>query len=71
MLPKITCDYPRDSNGKLITHTLSDEQYAAYHGLLGHYHVQTDKQDPGPALPPQIIERTFAKYAEARDKLCG
>ena len=21
-----------------------------YHGLLGHYHVQLDKQDPGPAF---------------------
>jgi hypothetical protein len=36
--------------GALIPHTLSDEQYASYQGLLGHYHVQLDKQDPGPAF---------------------
>ena len=29
---------------------LSDEQWQQYHGLLGHYHVQSEKQDPGPAF---------------------
>jgi N-acetyl-anhydromuramyl-L-alanine amidase AmpD len=50
VLPKITCDYPKDENGKLITHTLTPEQWEAYHGVLGHYHVQDNKQDPGPAM---------------------
>ena len=50
VFPKITCDYPRDESGKLITHKLPDEQLKKYHGILGHYHVQTDKIDPGPAL---------------------
>jgi N-acetyl-anhydromuramyl-L-alanine amidase AmpD len=36
--------------GVLIPHALTDEQYEAYQGVLGHYHVQTDKQDPGPAF---------------------
>jgi hypothetical protein len=44
------CDYPRDENGKLITRTLPDEMLANYKGLIGHYHVQRDKQDPGPAF---------------------
>ena len=48
--PKITCDYPRGSDGKLITRRLPDAQLAGYQGILGHYHVQTDKTDPGPAL---------------------
>ena len=30
-----------------------------------------DKSDPGPTLPDQIVERTLAKYVEARDKLCA
>jgi phosphoribosylaminoimidazole-succinocarboxamide synthase len=30
-----------------------------------------NKQAPGPELPPQIVERTLAKYVEARDRLCG
>jgi N-acetylmuramoyl-L-alanine amidase len=50
VFPKIKCDYPRDENGKLITHKLPDDQLANYEGLLGHYHVQKDKQDPGPAF---------------------
>ena len=36
--------------GPLIPHALSDAQYEVYQGVLGHYHVQTDKQDPGPAF---------------------
>jgi phosphoribosylaminoimidazole-succinocarboxamide synthase len=29
-----------------------------------------DKAAPGPQLPPQIVEQTLARYAEARDRLC-
>jgi N-acetylmuramoyl-L-alanine amidase len=36
--------------GVLIRHALTDEQYDVYQGVLGHYHVQLDKQDPGPAF---------------------
>jgi N-acetylmuramoyl-L-alanine amidase len=50
VLPKITVDYPRDESGKLITTTLTDDQWKRYTGVLGHYHVQREKQDPGPAL---------------------
>lgn len=49
-LPKITCDYPRDENGKLITKALSDEEWTKYQGVMGHFHVQTNKTDPGPAF---------------------
>jgi N-acetylmuramoyl-L-alanine amidase len=50
IFPNLTCDYPRDEHGKLITHTLAPDEYDNYHGLLGHYHVQDNKQDPGPAF---------------------
>ena len=49
-LPKITCDYPRDEQGELIPKKLPDEILANYQGVLGHYHIQTNKTDPGPAL---------------------
>jgi N-acetylmuramoyl-L-alanine amidase len=49
-LPKINCDYPRDDAGQLISQKLPDDQLAAYQGVLGHYHIQTNKLDPGPAL---------------------
>jgi len=50
VLPKIKCDYPKDVAGKLIRQKLPDAELDAYQGLLGHYHVQTDKVDPGPAF---------------------
>lgn len=49
-LPRIRPDYPRDAEGRLITHTLTPEQFGAFQGVLGHYHIQANKQDPGPAL---------------------
>jgi len=50
IFPNIKCDYPRDGNGRLVTHALSKEQLDDYKGILGHYHVTAVKQDPGPAF---------------------
>jgi N-acetyl-anhydromuramyl-L-alanine amidase AmpD len=50
IFPKITLDYPRDHRGQLVPHKLTDAELARYHGVLGHYHIQTNKTDPGPAL---------------------
>ncbi|HEY3242232.1 MAG TPA: peptidoglycan recognition family protein [Phycisphaerae bacterium] len=50
VFPKIKLDYPRDASGALTTHKLPDDQLAAYQGVLGHYHIQTEKVDPGPAF---------------------
>src|SRR4029079_15997656 len=50
IFPKIKCDYPRDASGKLVTHKLSDSELENYKGVMGHFHVQTNKTDPGPAL---------------------
>ncbi len=48
--PRIRCDYPRDAAGRLLPAKLDDEAYKAYRGILGHYHVQANKVDPGPAF---------------------
>lgn len=48
--PKLKCDYPRDASGQLITKKLPDDELNNYGGVLGHYHIQTNKTDPGPAL---------------------
>jgi N-acetylmuramoyl-L-alanine amidase len=50
LFPRIRPDYPRDESGALVTHKLPDADYARYQGILGHYHVQTNKVDPGPAF---------------------
>jgi N-acetyl-anhydromuramyl-L-alanine amidase AmpD len=50
IFPRLKCDYPRDQAGSVIPQKLSDEALERYHGILGHFHVQTDKVDPGPAF---------------------
>ena len=50
VFPKIKCDYPKDADGKLIPKKLSDEDWKNYQGVMGHYHVQLNKTDPGPAF---------------------
>ena len=50
VFPKIKCDYPRDAQGQLIPHKLHGADLEKYEGVMGHYHVQTNKTDPGPAL---------------------
>lgn len=50
IFPKLKCRYPVDAEGKLIPRKLPDEALKNYEGVLGHYHIQTNKTDPGPAL---------------------
>jgi hypothetical protein len=50
LFPKIRCDYPRDAGGALLTQKLSDGEFVRFQGILGHYHVQANKVDPGPAF---------------------
>lgn len=50
IFPQIQCDYPRDASGKLLTTNLSPESWETYKGILGHYHIQRNKTDPGPAF---------------------
>ena len=64
LFPRIRCDYPRDASGALIRSKLSDPELARYQGILGHYHVQTDKVDPGPAFQwNRVIEGARAVLA--------
>jgi N-acetylmuramoyl-L-alanine amidase len=49
-LPQIALDAPRDATGAVRTDALSDDEEAAFGGILGHFHLQTDKRDPGPAF---------------------
>jgi N-acetyl-anhydromuramyl-L-alanine amidase AmpD len=50
IFPKIRCDYPRDDAGKLRLEKLPDAELQRYQGVLGHFHIQTNKVDPGPAF---------------------
>jgi N-acetyl-anhydromuramyl-L-alanine amidase AmpD len=50
VLPEIRCDYPRDEQGRVITRTLTPDEFEHFHGVLGHFHIQQNKIDPGPAF---------------------
>ena len=55
IFPSIPISYPKDSSGQLIRQKLPDAELATYTGLLGHYHIQTNKIDPGPAMQWDVI----------------
>ncbi|MCH8900220.1 MAG: N-acetylmuramoyl-L-alanine amidase, partial [Acidobacteria bacterium] len=61
-LPLINCDYPRDENGELIDHKLPDAMLEAYQGLIGHFHIQTNKVDPGPAFQWDLVVDRARSY---------
>lgn len=50
VFPKLKCDYPRDSQGNLLLTKLPEDQLEAFGGVLGHFHIQQNKVDPGPAF---------------------
>jgi len=54
-LPKIKPDAPRGGDGKVLTRALTPEEFAAFQGVLGHYHIQTNKIDPGPAFDWEMV----------------
>jgi N-acetyl-anhydromuramyl-L-alanine amidase AmpD len=57
VFPKLECKYPTDEEGKLIPRKLDDEVWKSYRGILGHYHVQKNKVDPGPAFQWEKVIR--------------
>ncbi len=63
VFPKIKLDYPRDSAGKLVLHKLSDDELARFQGVIGHFHIQTNKVDPGPAFQWDKVLRGARKLA--------
>lgn len=50
IFPKLKCTYPQDNDGKLIPQVLPKQDWENFQGVLGHYHVQKNKTDPGPAF---------------------
>ncbi len=48
--PKIQPDAPRGSDGAVLDRALGRAEWERFQGILGHYHVQSNKSDPGPAF---------------------
>ena len=54
-LPQIQCDAPRDTDGKVLAEKVRDEDLEKFQGLVGHYHLTTNKTDPGPACDGEKV----------------
>jgi N-acetyl-anhydromuramyl-L-alanine amidase AmpD len=50
VFPRIRLDAPRTATGAIVDHVLPAAELRAFDGIVGHFHVQQNKQDPGPAL---------------------
>jgi N-acetyl-anhydromuramyl-L-alanine amidase AmpD len=66
LFPRIALDAPRDEHGDVRTDALTDAEEADFHGLVGHYHLQTDKRDPGPAFDWERVLRDARARRAAR-----
>jgi N-acetyl-anhydromuramyl-L-alanine amidase AmpD len=75
VFPKLKCRYPMDAQGQLIPKKLPADELKNYQGVLGHYHIQTNKVDPGPAFDwerviggaNKILNRDYPKTSPAHE----
>ena len=49
-LPRIDLAAPREGSGAVVDHVLPADELLRFDGVVGHFHVQENKQDPGPAF---------------------
>jgi N-acetyl-anhydromuramyl-L-alanine amidase AmpD len=68
VLPRIECKYPTNAAGELIPHKLTNDEWENYHGILGHYHIQSNKVDPGPAFNWDYVIGNARKLMAARQQ---
>ena len=47
---------------ELVTHRLAEETFRSFEGVLGHFHVQSNKIDPGPAFQWERMLRDVKEY---------
>lgn len=65
IFPLIALDYPRDAEGKLAGEKLPDEDLKKFRGIIGHFHIQQNKIDPGPAFQwDMLIDGAKAEISE-------
>lgn len=62
ILPRMELDAPRDASGSVLTRAMTPAEFAAFSGVIGHFHVTTAKSDPGPAFD---WDRLFAEARAA------
>ena len=50
VFPRLRAEIPRGADGRVRREALDDAEFAAFSGILGHWHVTSAKVDPGPAF---------------------
>ncbi|MEO6594409.1 MAG: N-acetylmuramoyl-L-alanine amidase, partial [Planctomycetota bacterium] len=65
LFPRIRLEVPRNPNGSVVEHALPADELRAFDGIVGHFHVQKNKQDPGPAFQ---WERVLRESRALRDR---
>ncbi|XAL99563.1 peptidoglycan recognition family protein [Phycisphaeraceae bacterium D3-23] len=55
VFPNIPLTYPADGLGRPRYDVLTEDEYASYQGLIGHYHLTAGKIDPGPAFQWEYV----------------
>jgi N-acetylmuramoyl-L-alanine amidase len=66
VFPRLRLDVPRRADGTIVDTVLPPEQLHAFEGIVGHFHVQHDKQDPGPAFQWERVLRDARALVAAR-----
>lgn len=66
VLPMIRPECPRDDDGRVASRKLPDDRLAAFTGIMGHYHIQEDKIDPGPAIDFDDLVKATQREMERR-----
>lgn len=65
-LPQVRLDVPRDERGRVLPRALTAQEFQGYTGLLGHWHVQENKVDPGPAMDWEWVLREAHRLTARR-----
>lgn len=50
VFPRIEAAFPVDVQGHVVDRCLTDAEFASFSGVLGHFHIQAEKSDPGVAF---------------------
>lgn len=67
VFPRLRPEVPRGPDGRVRRDALDDAEFAAFAGILGHWHVTTAKVDPGPAFDWEaFLRRVRAERAAPR-----
>ena len=65
-LPRIALEAPRAADGAISITTVPPDELRAFDGIVGHYHVQANKQDPGPAFQWERLLRDARRVRDER-----